>query len=198
MRIEKNNFDRCIQSCNEMNAVYSYLKSKSVTSIEIDSILRAEFVLSVSAFDYYIHQIVCRKLTDSFFSKSPVCDATLITMSDIQLIHKATSTLDQQQILYSAIKTRLSKDSFQSSRNVDYALGLIGVPKVWSKLSKTMGDTPERIKKQLDVIVHRRNQIAHEADIDYSTNDYRSISESDVEDCKKFLSILVTNIDKLL
>ena len=52
-------------------------------------------------------------------------------------------------------------------------------------------------KKQLDIIVRRRNQIAHEADMNYVTNTKNTISLSDVVDAKAFLVDLSQHIDSL-
>lgn len=198
MTADKINFEKCIDTCQEINAVYSYLQSNHVEALSIDSILRAEFVLLVSALDFYIHQIVCHKIVHDFFNGILVCEENLISMSVIQQLDRATDQPSKEQILYASLKKRLSKDSFQSSRNIEYALGLIGKKKIWSALSNVMGDTADNIKNTLDLIVQRRNQIAHEADIEIHTGTYRPISQSTVDDCRAFLSTLVTSIDQLL
>lgn len=200
MSLEKNNFNKCIDSCQKMNAIYSFLEKNKVMTLEIESILRAEYVLIVSAFDFYMHQIVCRIIVELFFSSTSkiACNEALIPISMIQLIHKTADEPTQKTLLFSAIQERLSKDSFQSSRSVEYALGLIDVHQIWSKVSTAMHDTPERVKAQLDIIVHRRNQIAHEADIEFTTGEYRAIDIETVNDCRDFLSNLVACIDSLL
>lgn len=52
-------------------------------------------------------------------------------------------------------------------------------------------------KNQLDLVVRRRNQIAHEADMDYATNTKNAIALSDVIDAKAFLVDLSQHIDNL-
>ncbi len=198
MTADKSNFDKCLDTCQEMNTVFLYLQSNHVESLNIDSILRAEFVLLVSALDFYIHQIVCHGIVQNFFSGVIECEEALIPISIIQQLDRATNQPDKEQILFASLKKRLSKDSFQSSRSIEYALGLIGIQRIWRQLSSRMGDTAENIKNTLDLIVQRRNQIAHEADIETHTGTYRPISQSTVNDCRNFLSSLVTNIDQLL
>lgn len=200
MSLEKKGFEKCIESCQELNAIYSYLVKNKVMTLETASVLRAEYVLIVSAFDFYLHQIVCRILIETFFSEChPIhCKDSLIPMPVIQQVCRTHDESTQKELLLSAVKDRLSKDSFQSSKSVEYALGLIGVNHIWSSVSGTMGDTPERIKMQLDVIVHRRNQIAHEADIELTTGDYRAIDAGTVNECKNFISKLVNSIDSLI
>ena len=198
MSYEKMHFDKCLDTCNEMATVFSYLQSNHVETLCIDSILRAEFVLLVSALDYYIHQIVCHDIVCNFFSGSFICTETLIPMETIWLLDRANNQQEKEEILYAALKKRLSRDSFQSSRSIEYALGLIGKQHIWKQLSQKMGNTAENIKKTLDLIVLRRNQIAHEADLEIHTGTYRHISLQDVNDCRDFLSDLVVSIDQII
>ena len=48
---------------------------------------------------------------------------------------------------------------------------------------------------QLGLIAQRRNQIAHEADIDYSKKMSRTIDVQTVNDCRGFLEKLVVCMD---
>lgn len=60
-----------------------------------------------------------------------------------------------------------------------------------------MGDTAEHIRDQLALIVKRRNQIAHESDIDPSTSMLRNIDLQTVNDCRDFYSawfLLLTHL----
>lgn len=52
-------------------------------------------------------------------------------------------------------------------------------------------------KSQLDVVVRRRNQIAHEADMNYVTNTKNAITLTDVVYAKEFLVDLSQHIDSL-
>ena len=198
MTAEKTNFDKCLDTCKEMDTVFLYLQSNHVEALSIDSILRAEYVLLVSALDFYIHQIVCHDIVRNFFSGSIICKETLIPMTIIQQIDRAPDQPTKEQLLYAALKKRLSKDSYQSSNSIEYALGLIGKQHIWKQLSNKMGDSAENIKNTLNLIVLRRNQIAHEADIEIHTGAYRPISLSTVNDCRNFLSSLVASIDQIV
>ncbi len=198
MSIEKNNFDKCIDSCKEMDAIYLFLSEKKVLSLNIDSILRAEYVLIISAFDFYIHQIVCKKMVDMFQNGSIASDERLISMREMQLIFQTTNTSTQHDLLLASLRKKFSKDSFQSSRSIEYALGLIGIHNIWTNLSPRMGDTPNNIKNRLDVIVLRRNQIAHEADFDFSMTSLRPITITDINECRAFIENMVSIIDSMI
>ena len=112
-----------------------------------------------------------------------------------KLIRNEPTESAQQSILDAALRQQLEKDSFQSPGNVEYALGLIKINHVWRNASTIVGDTPEHIRNQLALIVKRRNQIAHESDMDPSTGMLRNITLQTVTDCRSFLEKLVESID---
>lgn len=197
MSTEKFDFEKCLLSCSDLSSIYSFL-TKGQSELNADSILRAEFVLLVSSFDNYIHQVVTRKLVDLFFLGTVSCTENLISLTDFQRIYQETNQTNKEQLLFSAITKRLSKDSFQSPQSIDYALGLIGIRHIWSTISPLFPLTSEQLRTTLSLIVLRRNQIAHEADIDKMTGQYRNIDIQTVEDCKEFLTKFVSAIDSLI
>ena len=158
-------------------------------------ILRAEYVLVISALDNYLHSIVRRKLRDAFFSAQVLPKGFNLPIEICRLIRNEADAGIQQSLLDSALRYCLEKDSFQSPKNVKYALGLIGFSQIWKHISLIIGDTPQHIKDRLALIIKRRNQIAHEADIDCSTGMLRSIDLQTVLDYRDFLKCLVSAID---
>ena len=97
-----------------------------------------------------------------------------------------------------ALRKRLAEDSFQSPKSVEYVMGLIQVRNFWKRVSSQMDAVPDDVRKRLALIVHRRNCIAHESDIDPSTQDLRQITVEDVESCRDFLAKLVECVDSLI
>ena len=100
--------------------------------------------------------------------------------------------------MYALGADKFEAHSFQSPKSVEYALGLVNVKSVWTKVSPVMGDTAEHVRDQLALIVKRRNQIAHESDIDPSTSMLRNIDLQTVNDCRDFLQRLVSVIDTFI
>ncbi len=91
-----------------------------------------------------------------------------------------------------------AKSSFQAPRNVEYALSLIEVNKVWSALSPIMGFTAEDISAKLAIIVNRRNKIVHESDIDQPTGMLTQIDDEMVTNCYIFIDQLVNAIESIV
>ena len=189
-------FETNVRSASILERIYEYL-SKQTLPVDIDELLRAEYVMLVSAFDCYVHDYVRERMVNMFSNPSNMSDKTRdykIPLGVMMDIMNETNPISQMQLLENAIKQEESVNSYQSSTSVEYVLGLIGFKKIW----KTMFDEDAGTKKnQLDLIVRRRNQIAHEADMDYVTNTKHSICLSDLQVAKLFICDLSMKIDAL-
>ena len=194
MSNEKTLFDEQVNSLQTLSSMYGFMKQSTV-HMDLDALLRAEYVLLVSSFDNYIHDIVRRKICDKFFASDPLTEDLSISIEVFRLMRADGTETGQRSLLDSYLNRLLSKDAFQSPKSIEYALGLIGISKIWAASTGAFGDTAENIKNRMALIVQRRNQIAHEADIDRSTGLPRTISIDTVKDCRTFLQVFVGAID---
>lgn len=190
-------FEANIASASILERIYEYL-SKITLPFEIDELLRAEFVMLVGAFDCYVHDFVRERMVGAFNNPALMADKTReykVSLGVMMDIMNETNPITRMQLLEGEIKKIESNYSYQSSTSVEHVLGLIGFRKIWTTL---WGKADANAKKnQLNLIVRRRNQIAHEADIDIATNTKNPISLSDVEEAKKYLVDLSKKIDNL-
>jgi hypothetical protein len=70
---------------------------------------------------------------------------------------------------------------------------------LWNEIANKTGKSANDLKKQLDLIVDRRNKIAHEADIDPSFPGNRwPIDEDMVKDAIDFIEKLVETIEIII
>jgi hypothetical protein len=68
--------------------------------------------------------------------------------------------------------------------------------KLWEHVGIAAGLKPEDIKRELTLIVDRRNKIAHEADVDPTpAHDRWPIAYTDVERALNFIERVVAGID---
>ena len=75
---------------------------------------------------------------------------------------------------------------------------LINLKKVWHKVGVKLGMPSQDVTLKLGLIIHRRNKIAHEADIhDLVSMDKTPIDRSDVDDTFAFLDQIVTAIEDI-
>lgn len=194
MSNEKVFFDEQIGSLRSLSSIYQYLQDNA-NMMDSDALLRSEYVLIVSTFDNYLHNIVRRKIRENFFASQALPKDFELSIEVCQLIRNEPTESIQQNILDGALRQHLEKDSFQSPKSVEYALSLIQINHVWRNASTIIGDTADNVKNRLALIVKRRNQIAHESDIDPSTSMPRTIDLTTVTECRSFLEKLVNSID---
>ena len=115
-----------------------------------------------------------------------------VSLGVMMEIINETNPISRMQLLESEIKKTESANSYQSSTSIESALGMVGFKNIWNTL---WGKDAATKKNQLNLIVRRRNQIAHEADIDFVTNTKNAISLTDVIDTKEYLCELVNRVD---
>lgn len=190
-------FEANISSASVLERIYEYL-SKKTLPFEPDELLRAEYVMVVSAFDCYVHDYVRERMVKAFNNPSTMSDKTRdykISLGVMMDIMNEPNPISRMQLLENAIKKAESAFSYQSSSSVEHVLGLVGFKKIWTTMfgSPTGGAK----KSQLDLVVRRRNQIAHEADMNYATNTKNAIALTDVVEAKAFLVDLSQHIDSL-
>ncbi|WP_353164217.1 HEPN domain-containing protein [Empedobacter brevis] len=192
-----NIFKKNIESINSLASIYLYFDKNKVEALDYTEILRAEYVLLVSAFDHFIHEIVKEGMLDIFDgnkSTNKNFDNFSISLKTLHLILSTEQQHEKKAILDGEIKKITAKDSYQSPSSVEKALGLIDFTNIWNNISPEMSISPKDIKDQLALIVNRRNKIAHEADYDTLTGMKNPIDRLLVDDVKVFICNLVTVI----
>lgn len=191
-------FEKNIESIDSLSNIYLFFENKKVEALDFSEILRAEYVLLVSAFDHFIHEIVksgMLKIFDGTNTPNKNYENFAISLKTLQLIMSTENENDRKSILDGEIKKITSKDSYQSPSNVEKALSLIDLNNVWLKVSSDMNMNPADIKSKLALIVNRRNKIAHEADFDYLLGHKIPIDRILVDDIKDFITNLVKAIN---
>lgn len=187
-------FKANIASASILERIFEYL-SKKTLPFEPDELLRAEYVMLVGAFDCYVHDFVRERMVKAFNNPSTMTNKTRdykVSLGVMMEIINETNPISRMQLLESEIKKTESANSYQSSTSVENALGMIGFKNIWNTL---WGKDAATKKNQLNLIVRRRNQIAHEADIDFVTNTKNAISLTDVIDTKEYLCEMANRVD---
>jgi hypothetical protein len=203
MRNALNTFNRNMDSIKTLHAIHEQFV-KIYTALDLSEILRAEYVLIVSAFDCFLHDIVQNYMHHITFE----IDDTALIPNEYRKFKMPLDTLKsileasdetKKQILHAALKKSLSEFSFESSKTVESAMSYIGVNKVWTKIAGLLGGGAEDIKKQLDMIIFRRNCIAHQADIaNYTDESKQLIEREDVDEVINFIERITNIINTLV
>ena len=133
MSNEKNFFEEQITSLRSLSSIHQYL-DENAAFMDASSLLRSEYVLIVSAFDNYLHNLVRRKIRENFFASQFLPDNLNLPITTYLSIHNETNSVVQQQLLDASLRVLLEKDSFQSPKSVEYALALINIKKFGLRL----------------------------------------------------------------
>lgn len=102
----------------------------------------------------------------------------------------AVSVLDHfvHEWLDQAIREAHSWLSFQHPDKIADAIRLMSNVRLWEQVASELGTTSRTVRTQLGAIIDRRNQIAHEADMDPTNPGYRwPINEVLIRDAIDFI-----------
>ena len=183
-----------ISRVRDLIAVHNSVQVISTPALDLSDILRAALVLSVSALDYYVHEVVRLGMLEIYSGSRPEPPA----FSRFQVSLGSTRSLDN--LLEDEIRQRHSYKSFQQPDNIAEAIRLIADKKLWEEVGNLMDRPAKDIKQELSIIVDRRNKIAHEADIDptFDLGNKWSINEELVNDAVDFIEQVVESIHSIL
>lgn len=195
MKYPIEHFRSNIERVKNLGKLHQAIKSQTTSIVDLSDMLRAELVLAVSALDHYIHEAVEDGMIESYVGTRPQSKDFLkfqIQISNIDQIKNSTNT----NWLRDTIRNRHQFESFQKSEKISNALKLISDVKLWEEVSKRMNDTSQNLKLRLDLIVDRRNKIAHEADVNPTfPRQQWYIDEKIVDDAIQFMIDIAENID---
>ncbi len=183
-------FESSISQVDELLAIHYYLQNVPVTKVT-DNILRASLTTMVSSIDTSVHELIINAIM--FEIKE---DKSIFKLNNVKIGALAAKEPDYDiriRLIESDLRHQFAKESFQSSRQIENSLAQIGITKIWTKLSSTIGQPPEDIKIKLDLLVHRRNQIVHEGDLDH-LHSLRDITRGDLDQSLVFTKDLVNGI----
>lgn len=157
-----------LQSAKQLGVVYLAFADKVTEAINLDELLRAEIVLAVSAVDCYIHDVVRIGMSRLFFGAAQEPNAFLNGTISLGCAKRlsAAQPVDRPALVEEEIRRLHGFRTFQSADNISQALAVIGIQAIWDKVGRALALPAADMRRQVDIIVDRRNRIAHEGDID--------------------------------
>jgi hypothetical protein len=156
-----------INRVRDLIAVHNSVRAQSTRVLDLSDILRAALVLSVSALDFYVHEVVRLGMLEIHRKSRPEPPAFSRFQISLGSAREGLSVdLVLDYWLDNEIRQSHSDKSFQQPDKVAEAIRLISEKKLWEEVGKKMSRPPLEVKQELSIIIDRRNKIAHEADID--------------------------------
>jgi RiboL-PSP-HEPN len=150
----------------DLGSIYKALRAQVTGAIDLSGILRAQLVMSVSALDHYIHEIVRLGMLQIYQGKRAETPAFLRFSISLESVRQGINTPTSCDWLEAEIRLRHGWQSFQHADKIAEAVRLISPVKLWEEVSKQLGIDPQDTRRRLNLIIDRRNKIAHEADMD--------------------------------
>ena len=141
------------------------ISAQTTAVLDTTDILRASLMMAVSSLDYFIHAIVRIGMLEAYRAERTRTPAFLRFQVTLEGILQAYSGADSEVWLDQQIRARHGHQSFQMPENIAEAVRLISNAPLWNEVAQRQERDAQEIKDRLKLIVQRRNNIAHEADI---------------------------------
>ncbi len=187
-------FRESMSRVEHLGGLHKAISGLTTTAVDTSDLLRAQVVLSVSALDYYVHEVTVLGMVAILEGKRPPTQAFQKYRVSVGSVSLGMS-IQGSSWFDADIRERHSFLSFQQPDKIADAIRLFSDVKLWQEVAVKMLTTEKAVKDQLKLIVDRRNKIAHEADLDPSFPSTRwPITTIDVEHTLKFLRDLCESI----
>lgn len=211
-------FARNIDASDKLVAMYRQLRgfrklgARGRLSGENQDLLwlpRSAVVAAISALDTYVHSVVKDRLPHLFIPGNVIPDSLAEQLALIMPIKNANGFRQAIPLLtahdtVALLLTRLEVNylqfqSFQAPEKIIEAFHLIGVDDVFEQVSDLWpgpNTLPEDLKRRLAGYVRRRNQIAHEGDLE-ANGQQRPMQPEYAIQCQEFLASLVNRLNQI-
>ena len=193
MREAIDQFVANVARVRDLGSLVDTLQAQTTGALDLSDILRAELVLSVSALDHYVHEVVRLGMIEAYRGTrqktQQFLDFQVSLSSALSSVSGGAAWIDNE------VRVRNGFRSFQTPDNIAAAIRLISGIRLWDQVAQRMNRPVRDIRDTLSVIVDRRNKIAHEADMNPSPYVQRySINKREVNDAVDFIEQVVRAI----
>lgn len=190
-------FSENLSRARALSGLAKSLEALTTTAVDLTDIYRASLVLGVSAVDQFVHEFVRVGMIEVHRGERPATDANLSFRIPLAAARVGIADPTQSDWLDATIREAHSWQSFQHPDKIADAIRLVSGVKLWEAVAKSIGSDAKAVKVRLTAIVNRRNQIAHEADMDPTDPGSRwPIDSVLVEDALDYIESLVHAICK--
>lgn len=184
--------------------------AKNVSAVfHPEELLRAEWVARVSGLDLYVHELVAQQMLAIFEGKrpaSPGYQRFQVSAETIDRIRAAAMPSDASAAFDLEVRDKLSYLTFQDPEKIADGVRLFSPIELWNEVALKLGATPatkiakaKSLKKELSLVVRRRNNIAHEGDLQpLPPREPWSISQSDLKFVADLIEKVVRGIDAVV
>jgi hypothetical protein len=191
-------FNANIVQVKQLVSMAAILDAQTTAAIDVGDIYRAAFVLGVSALDHYVHEKTLAGMIEASQGQrphTPHFGKFRVSLDALGpgLNNSPAVWLEQE------VRRIHSLLTFQRADAIADALRLVHPDPLWPALALTLSRATKDAKDTLDLIVERRNKIAHEADCEPNGLGIKwPISKAMLDDTIAFLEAIANGIDVLV
>jgi len=202
-------FDNAWGRCDVLTATHAFTSRKMTSAFESDEILRAEWVARISALDLYVHEIISQGMLAIFEKRrvvTPSFEKFTLPFKVAESIKNSLNSNAASAIFDLEIRRQLAFQTFQSSKSISDGLRLISNIELWKEIAIFQGSVSREVEKnakalklQLDILVDRRNKIAHEGDMQPVTPRIPwPIDADNLKTVREYIGGLVIALDSII
>lgn len=204
-----NTFNDVWIRCSALKSLHAFLAGRVSPVLNIDELLRAEWATYISALDLYVHELTVLRMLEIHAGLRPAPASFLkfnLPLEITSRLIRANSEAEASNILELELRSRFSTMSFQDPEKIADAARLFSEVPLWNSVALHKGATPssanddaKRLKQRLSIIVHRRNKIVHEGDMQpgFPRTPW-PIDRAQVDEVAEFIHSLVHSFDAVL
>jgi hypothetical protein len=198
----KDYFDAVWSRADLFEALHAYLTKHFAPVVQLDELLRAEWAMRVSALDLYVHEVVSQNLLKIFQGTRTVCPgySKLQISSDTLMRIQASGPGRVSDTAFDLeIRTKLERVTYQFPDDIADGIRMVSPIELWNEIAKHHADVNDQAKSfrgELTQIVHRRNKIVHEGDLQPTIpRTPWPITRQDVDHVKRIIERIVAGIE---
>lgn len=165
--------------------------------------------MRVSALDLYVHELVAQNMLEIFEKARPPSEAHLrfqISNETLDRIRVSATSSDASSAFDLDVRSQLQTQTFQNPDDIAGGVRLVSDVELWNEVALKFGATAttkvsvaKAVKKDLSLMVQRRNKIVHEGDLQPSAPRVPwPISQADVALVKAHVEKIVLAIDSIV
>jgi len=201
-------FDDAWRRCDMLSVMYAYLSNTTSSVLNSEEILRAEWVARVAALDLYVHELVAQRMVEIFDGRRAATDAYkkfMLSNETLERIRGATTQALATAAYDLEIRRQLGFITFQGHESISNGIRMVSSVELWNGVAAYLGASPSTVSKdakalrrQLSMIVERRNKIAHEGDMQPSAPRVPwPISQANLQIVRDFIFGIIKAIDAI-
>jgi len=157
----KSLFTKNIESAKDSLELYDAIRRLNPQGVDIDWVLRAAVVFTVSALDTYFHDKIRYRVGKHSIENLPLALSRLeIPVGELKKWEKAKR---KGNVLRNWVVKYLSTKPLQSQTSIAEAFRLVGIESFWNTIEPN-NVYRASLLKEFNEMIKRRNQISHEGD----------------------------------